>query len=178
MFNYSLVIATLTALLLASCGSWQSGNARNAQYQREAQIQASALEQCNSRVESLFPSRDGVRVKRAEMLRECSRATYGRPAPLEEYWAYFIYVASEIDASRMTSQQGDYLIVQKENEVMGRALQSYQQQQAQQQQQQFLLQQLQQRQQQQQQQQQQIRIPPTYNTNCTTVGISTNCTTN
>ena len=82
-----------------------------------AQSDEMRYQQCQKQVENLFPSRDGQRVKRAEMLRECSRSVYGNVPFYEEYWAHFIYIASEIDAGRMTAEQGAYLNTQKGNEL-------------------------------------------------------------
>lgn len=111
-------------------------------------VSAWASVTCEQQVESLFPSREGVRVKRAEMLRECTRKEFGFLPVMEEYWAYFIYVASEVDTGRMTPEKGNYLIAQKKNELLNNNSRVELQQ-----------------------------PPPTYKTNCSTLGGYTNCTT-
>ena len=112
---------------------------------------AADLQQCEQRVESNFPSREGVRARRAEMLRECTRREFGMQPHIEEYWAYFIYIASEIDAGRMPLAQGNYQITQKKNELMSRGSTAGQQEPS--------------------------APPPSYDTRCSTFGGNTNCTT-
>ena len=72
-------------------------------------------------VQTKFPSREGVRVKRAAMFRDCARAAHGAQPLREAYWAHFIYLAFEIDAGRMTKPQTYYLDMQKQNYIRSRA---------------------------------------------------------
>ena len=74
-------------------------------------------EACHARVESLFNSGAIGLVKRGEMRRDCARAVYGQDPIREEYWAYWIYLSSEVEAGRMTLEQARYLVLQKENEL-------------------------------------------------------------
>jgi hypothetical protein len=67
---------------------------------------------------------------------------------MEEYWAYFIYVASEVDASRMTVEKANYLITQKKSELLNKHSRV---------------------------EQQELPSPPSYDTNCSTIGGYTNC---
>lgn len=90
----------------------------------------------------------------------------------EEYWAHFIYLASEIDAGRMTKQQADYLDMQKQNDIKSRAqaqmLQILP----------YALQEQQQREAARQRAFKPYTPPPTYNTTCQGDRYgNTNCTT-
>jgi hypothetical protein len=122
------------------------------------------IAQCQNRVDSQFPSKEGVRVKRGEMLRDCYRVSVGYQPVMEEYWAYFIYMASEIDAGKVSVEQGQYLVTKKKNELLGPAITAAQQQEQQQQQQRLDYWQRQ-------------ANKPTYKTNCSTIGATANCTT-
>ena len=57
---------------------------------------------------------------RAEMVRDCNDAHTGRSTITDEYWAYYVYIASEFEAGRVTQQHGQYLVAQKLNELESR----------------------------------------------------------
>lgn len=99
-------IIALVGIVLAGCMS--------------PEVALAQTEACDNRADSLFNSGAINRVKRGEMYRDCARSAYGQDPYREEYWAYYIYLASEVDAGRVTREQGNYLLKQKENELLGK----------------------------------------------------------
>jgi hypothetical protein len=63
-------------------------------------------------------------VRRGEMVRDCNFAANGRNVFTEEFWTYYIYIASEFEAGRLTEPQAKYLIAQKQTEVEAKARQA------------------------------------------------------
>jgi hypothetical protein len=83
----------------------------------------SQVEACQNRVNSVYPSSTpGVRVQRAEGFRNCARSTGTSNAFTEEYHAYWIYLATEVEAGRMSDAQGRYLLAQKESQIQSQLM--------------------------------------------------------
>jgi hypothetical protein len=102
-------ILTLLVIFLVGCAS--SGS------------QSSSLDACNAQVNSQHPSGPGNSRNRAQGFINCERLSYGNlPAnarPLfEEYWAYWMFMAAEVDARRISREQGQYQLQQKKNELI------------------------------------------------------------
>lgn len=86
-------------------------------------VEQAQTEACDAQVESIYPSGRGNTRNRAQGFINCERADYGNlPAgarPLfEEYWAYWMYLATEIEAGRISIEQGTYQKAQKKNELI------------------------------------------------------------
>lgn len=104
-------------------------------------------------------------LQRSQLLANAHQQLYGKSTLADEYYKYQAYLAVEHDSGRMTLQQMDYLLAQKKNELGRQEFMMVAP---------FLL-----------QEQQQpprpvvppIKVPPTYNTNCTSNQFGTNCTT-
>lgn len=71
---------------------------------------------CVAQADQMRQSGQWGPVSRAERVRDCNNALY-RDVFSDEYWAYYVYVASEFQAGRMTEPQARALIAQKEAEV-------------------------------------------------------------
>lgn len=101
------IVLFLFALLLAGCAARGPSQA----------------DLCTDRVNSLYPtSAPGTRVLRAEAMRDCARSTGTSNAFTEEYHAYWIYLATEVEAGRMSDAQGRYLLAQKESQIQSQLM--------------------------------------------------------
>jgi hypothetical protein len=78
------------------------------------------LDACVAEADRLRASGQLTPTQRAERVRDCNNAANDRDAFSDEFWAYYVYMASEFEAGRISQQQALYLIAQKQSEMDGK----------------------------------------------------------
>lgn len=88
------------------------------------------LDRCQRTFDVRFQSGQISRLDRARGFRECNLAAFPDSPFAREYWDYFVYMAAEHEAGRVSYEHASVLINQKEAEINARrmaAIQSLQQ---------------------------------------------------
>lgn len=93
-------------LLLYGCATAQSPDAY--------------VDRCGANVNAQYQSGQISRLDRAKGYRDCNLSAYPGDPYRQEYWDYFVYIASEFTAGRISEEQGKALISQKETQIIER----------------------------------------------------------
>ncbi len=80
------------------------------------------VERCGANVNAQYQSGQITRLDRAKGYRDCNLSAYPGDPYRQEYWDYFVYIASEFTAGRMTEEQGRALVSQKETQLIERRM--------------------------------------------------------